>query len=69
VVNRSWANSNTVLIQRLNDYAVQIGHAVQAGVEVAIVIGGGNIFRGMSGRHQGIRPRKRRSDGNAGNCH
>jgi uridylate kinase len=40
--------------QRLNDYAEQITHARRAGVEVAIVIGGGNIFRGMSGAAQGF---------------
>jgi len=39
---------------RLNDYAMQIGQAVEAGVEVAIVIGGGNIFRGMSGATKGF---------------
>ncbi len=39
---------------RLNDYAVQIGQAVETGVEVAVVIGGGNIFRGMSGTTKGF---------------
>ena len=34
---------------RLNDYAVQIKDAAETGVQVAIVIGGGNIFRGLSG--------------------
>ena len=33
--------------QRLNDYVNQIADVVRSGVEVAIVIGGGNIFRGM----------------------
>ena len=31
--------------QRLNDYAQQIKDIYDAGVEVAIVIGGGNSFR------------------------
>lgn len=39
---------------RLNDYAEQITEASKAGVEVAIVIGGGNIFRGMSGAAKGF---------------
>ena len=34
---------------RLNDYAEEIAMLVKAGVEVGIVIGGGNIFRGLSG--------------------
>jgi uridylate kinase len=40
--------------ERLNDYAEQIGDAVKSGVQVAIVIGGGNIFRGMSGATKGF---------------
>ncbi len=40
--------------QRLGDYAGQIGQAIKAGVEVAVVIGGGNIFRGMSGVAKGF---------------
>lgn len=40
--------------QRLGDYAGQIGQAIKAGVEVAVVIGGGNIFRGMSGVTKGF---------------
>lgn len=39
---------------RLNDYAEQIGEVVNSGVQVAIVIGGGNIFRGMSGATKGF---------------
>lgn len=39
---------------RLNDYAEQIGEVVKSGVQVAIVIGGGNIFRGMSGATKGF---------------
>ncbi|WP_010664807.1 UMP kinase [Marinilabilia salmonicolor] len=39
---------------RLNDYAEQISELVKAGVQVAVVIGGGNIFRGLSGAAQGF---------------
>ena len=35
--------------ERVNDYAEQIKAVAQSGVQVAIVIGGGNIFRGLSG--------------------
>jgi len=40
--------------QRLNDYAEQISALVNAGVQVGIVIGGGNIFRGLSGATRGF---------------
>lgn len=40
--------------QRLQDYAEQIKEAVQLGVQVGIVIGGGNIFRGLSGASKGF---------------
>lgn len=39
---------------RLNDYAGEIAALVKAGVEVGIVIGGGNIFRGLSGASKGF---------------
>lgn len=39
---------------RLNDYAEDITAAVKLGVRVGIVIGGGNIFRGMSGTSKGF---------------
>ncbi|WP_198416677.1 UMP kinase [Marinilabilia rubra] len=39
---------------RLNDYAEQITDLVKNGVQVAIVIGGGNIFRGLSGAAAGF---------------
>ncbi len=38
----------------ITNYAKQIKEIVELGVEVAIVIGGGNIFRGLSGSVQGI---------------
>ncbi|WP_430812019.1 MULTISPECIES: UMP kinase [unclassified Carboxylicivirga] len=40
--------------ERLNDYATQIKEAVELGVQVGIVIGGGNIFRGLSGASKGF---------------
>lgn len=39
---------------RLNQYAQEIKEVVEAGVEVAIVIGGGNIFRGIQAVDGGI---------------
>ena len=39
---------------RLTEYARQIAEVVKAGVEVAIVIGGGNIFRGLQGAAKGF---------------
>lgn len=38
----------------LEQYANDIKSAVEAGVEIAIVIGGGNIFRGLSGAAKGM---------------
>ncbi len=39
---------------RLNQYATEIKTAVDNKVEVAIVIGGGNIYRGLSGAAEGM---------------
>ena len=39
---------------RLVEYAEQIREAVNAGVEMAVVVGGGNIFRGIQGQEGGI---------------
>lgn len=39
---------------RVADYAEQIKEIVQSGVEVGIVIGGGNIFRGLAGAAKGV---------------
>ena len=39
---------------RLNDYAEEIATLVTNGVQVGIVIGGGNIFRGLSGAAKGF---------------
>lgn len=40
--------------ERLNAYARQIQEAVSSGVQIGIVIGGGNIFRGLSGATAGF---------------
>lgn len=40
--------------ERLNEYARQITEIVNQGVEVGIVIGGGNIFRGLQGAAKGF---------------
>ena len=40
--------------KRLADYAQEIKNIVDKGIEVAIVIGGGNIFRGVAGASNGI---------------
>ncbi len=40
--------------KRLQEYAVQIAEAVAMRVQVAVVIGGGNIFRGLSGATKGF---------------
>ena len=39
---------------RLQEYAGQIKSIAQTGVEIGIVIGGGNIFRGLSGTKRGF---------------
>ena len=39
---------------RLSDYAKQIKEAHDMGVQIGIVIGGGNIFRGISGSKKGF---------------
>ncbi|MCQ2077399.1 MAG: UMP kinase [Bacteroidaceae bacterium] len=41
-------------VDRLNDYARQIKDAHDMGVQIGIVIGGGNIFRGLSGATKGF---------------
>ena len=40
--------------ERLADYARQIQEIHEIGVEIGIVIGGGNIFRGVSGSQKGF---------------
>ena len=53
---------------RLNEYARQIMEICSMGVQVAIVIGGGNIFRGVSGAAKGFN-RVGRPDGYARHRH
>lgn len=40
--------------KRLNEYAEQIKRISDMGVQISIVIGGGNIFRGLSGASKGF---------------
>ena len=40
--------------QRLGEYADEIIEAAQAGVQIGIVIGGGNIYRGLQGASKGM---------------
>ena len=40
--------------KRLSEYAAQIKEAQAMGIEIGIVIGGGNIFRGLSGAGKGF---------------
>lgn len=40
--------------ERLNDYSEEIAAASRENVQIAIVIGGGNIFRGMQGSARGF---------------
>lgn len=47
---------------RLNEYATQIKEIAEMGVQIGIVIGGGNIFRYERG-FQRLRPCERRPDG------
>jgi uridylate kinase len=41
-------------VKRLNEYALQIKEPNERGVQIGIVIGGGNIFRGLSGAGKGF---------------
>ncbi len=40
--------------ERLHEYAKEIKQVVELGVQVAVVVGGGNIFRGLSGASEGM---------------
>ncbi len=40
--------------ERLSEYAEEIKSVVDKGIELAIVIGGGNIFRGVAGASRGM---------------
>ena len=41
-------------VERLNQYAEQIKEIASMGVQIGIVIGGGNIFRGLTGAGKGF---------------
>ena len=41
-------------VKRLSEYAQQIKDAASMGVQIGIVIGGGNIFRGLTGAGKGF---------------
>ena len=47
---KSYGNDET----RLSEYAAQIKEIADMGIQVGIVIGGGNIFRGLSGASKGF---------------
>ena len=40
--------------KRINDYALEIKNIHKNKIQIAIVIGGGNIFRGVSGSSEGV---------------
>jgi uridylate kinase len=40
--------------ERLAEYAEEIKSVIEEGIEIAIVIGGGNIFRGVAGASKGM---------------
>ena len=44
--------------KRIAEYATQIKEIADMGIEIGIVIGGGNIFRGLSGTSKGVDPVK-----------
>ena len=48
--NKSFGIDN----ERLLQYSLEIKSALDAGIELAIVIGGGNIFRGIQAEHGNI---------------
>ncbi len=48
--NRQYGIDN----DRLKEYALEIKNVVDLGCQVAIVIGGGNIFRGLAGAAKGM---------------
>ena len=48
------ASKQGIDTQRLAEYAEQVKAIAQKGVQIGIVIGGGNIFRGLSGAKKGF---------------
>ena len=49
-----WERTHGVDPKRILAYSKEIKEIVDSGIELAIVIGGGNIFRGVSGSSNGI---------------
>ena len=47
-------NKQGIDTERLNQYAEQVKTIAAKGVQIGIVIGGGNIFRGLSGAQRGF---------------
>lgn len=47
-------DGNTLSADTLNDYATQIKEIVELGAEIGVVIGGGNIYRGLQGLDKGF---------------
>jgi len=47
-------NKQGIDTERLNQYAEQVKAIADKGVQIGIVIGGGNIFRGLSGAQRGF---------------
>lgn len=43
-----------IVEKRIAEYATQIKEIADMGIEIGIVIGGGNIFRGLSGTSKGV---------------
>lgn len=52
-----------VLTRCLESYTCQIHEIAEMGIQIGIVIGGGNIFRGLSGTNKGFDRVKRDSMG------
>ncbi len=52
--SRAGESKQGINLERLNDYALQIKEIASMGIEIGIVIGGGNIFRGLSGAGKGF---------------
>jgi uridylate kinase len=53
-VNHSGDNNTGISTNVLEEYAEQVIEVINNGCEVAIVTGGGNIFRGLSGTESGF---------------
>ncbi len=47
-------SGNGICAEKFESYAIQIAEMAKSGVQIGIVIGGGNIFRGLSGVGKGV---------------